>query len=184
VADLKFSQSERRSFLVPILLALGALALAIALAILFFPATTVDIAHVHTDVVPTETFLKNGTVVGAGEMDRVLFVASKVKIDNKLRTQLYLDDFHMTFTDARGAEVDVHAIGERDFGEMETNYPALKPLLTTPLARNAVLDPNTSAEGTILFSLNMSKETWDARQSAVIKVDLYHRPPVYVTIPK
>jgi hypothetical protein len=168
----------------PALLALGALALAIALAIHFFPATSVDISHLHTDVLPTETVLKSSTVVGAGEIDRVLFVASKVMIDNKLRLPLYLDDFHMTFTAADGGTLEMRAVSERDFADMSTNYPALKPLVTKPLMRNAVLDPNTSDDGTILFSLNVSKAMWEARQSAVIKVDLYHQPAVYVTIPK
>jgi hypothetical protein len=78
----------------------------------------------------------------------------------------------------------MRAVAERDFADMQTNYPALKPLLTRPLLRNAVLDPNTSDEGTILFSLVVPKAMWDARQSAVIKVDLYHQPALYVTIPK
>ncbi len=165
-------------------MALGALGLAIALAIHFFPATSVDITHLDTHVVPTTTMLKSSTVIGAGEIDRVLFVASKVRIDNKLRVPLYLDDFHMTFTAAEGGTLEMRAVAERDFGEMQTNYPALKPLLTKPLLRNAALDPNTSDEGTILFSLVVPKAMWDARQSAVIKVDLYHQPSVYVTIPK
>jgi hypothetical protein len=168
----------------PILLALGALALAIALAIHFFPATTVDITHLHTDVVPTETVLKSSTVVGAGEIDRVLFIASTVRIDNKLRVPLYLDDFHMTFTAADGGQLEMRAVGERDFGDMQTNYPALKPLLTKPLMRNAVIDPNSSDEGTILFSLVVPQAMWNARQSAIIKVDLYHQRSVYATIPK
>ncbi len=178
-----FAQSERRSFLAPVLLALAALGVAIALAIHFFPATTVNIDHIHTDILPTDTVMKS-SVIGAGEHDLVLFVASTIRVDNQLRMPIYLEDFHLTFTNADGAELTESAARDRDLPELETNFPALKPMLAQPLARNTVLNPNTAAQGTVVFALKIPKATWDQRQSAVIKVDLYHQPAIYATIPK
>jgi hypothetical protein len=184
VPDLTFSQPERSSFLKPILLAVAAIAVAIALAVHFFPATTVNIDHVHTDVLPTETVFKGSTIVGLAETNRVLFVASTIRIDNQLRYPIYLDDFHITLTDPSGAEMTVSADTPKDLPDLETNYPALKPLVITLLARNTVIDQGKSTQGTLLFPLTLRKEVWDSRKSAVIKVDLYHQPAIYITIPK
>ena len=180
-----FSQPERRPFLVPILLALAALALAIGIAIHFFPATTVNIEHVRTDILPTETKFKGSTVVGVSENFKVLYVASTVKVDNQLRVPIYLDDFHLTFTMPDDSEVTVQAADKHDIPDVELNYPALKPMLTNQLQRETVIEPGKSASGTILFPLNkLDQAMWDARKSAIIKVDLYHQPAVYITIPK
>ncbi len=182
--DLTFSQPERRSFLIPVGLALVAIAVAIAIAIHFFPATTVNLNHIHTDAVPTETTLKGSTIVGLTEINHVLFVASTIQVDNQLRVPIYLDDFHITLTDQSGAEMTVAATQPKDLPDLEANYPALKPLMTTPLVRNTAIDQGKQAQGTVLFPLTIPKDIWDARKSAVIKVDLYHQPAIYVTIPK
>ena len=179
-----FAQPERRSFLLPILLALAALGIAIALAIHFFPATTINIDHIRTTVVPTQTLLKGNSIVGTGELDQVLFVASTIRVDNQLRVPIYLDDFHLTYIDASNAELTVEGTGKRDLPDLETNFPALKPLLTTPLLRETAIDPGKAVQGTVVFGLKISKDIWDQRKSAVIKVDLYHQHPVYVTIPR
>ena len=184
VPDLTFSQPERSSFLKPILLALAWIAVAIGLAIHYFPATTVNVAHLHTDVLPTETVFKGSTVVGLNEKAYVLFVASTIRIDNQLRYPIYLDDFHITLTDASGTVITVSADTPKDLPDAEANYPGIKPLITTPLLRNTVIDQAKSAQGTVLFPLSIPKSIWDSRKSAVIKVDLYHQPAVYITIPK
>ena len=184
MSELTFSQPERRSFLVPILSAIAAIALAIAVAIHFFPATTVNISHRHTDVLPTETVFKGSTVVGLSETQHVLFVAATIQVDNQLRVPVYLDDFHITLTDPSGAAMTVSADTPKDLPDLEVNYPGIKPLVGTPLVRNTEIDPAKSAEGTLLFALAIPKDVWDTRKSAVIKVDLYHQPAIYVTIPK
>lgn len=184
VPDLTFSQPERRSFLVPILLAVVAIAIAFGVAIHFFPATSVDLVHVHTEVLPIETVFKGSTVIGLSETNHMLFVASTVKVDNQLRVPIYLDDFHITLTDTSGAEMTVSADTPKDLPDLESNYPGIKPLMTTPLIRNTAIDSGKSAQGTLLFALSIPKSVWDTRKSAVIKVDLYHQPPMYVTLPQ
>ncbi len=179
-----FVQAERRSFLVPILLALAAIGVAIALAIHFFPATTVNITHVHSDVVPTETVFKGSSIIGMTDTQRMLYVVSKVRVDNQLRVPIYLDDMHLTFTTPDNAELVVPAVEKSDLPDLLTNYPALKPVVTAPLFRSTEIDPGKSTEGSIVFGLNIPKEMWEQRQSAVIKVELYHQPAVYATIPK
>ena len=182
--ELNFSQPERRFFLLPIGLAMAAIGMAIALAIHFFPPTTVQLSHIHTDALPTETTLKGSTIVGLTEINHVLFVASTIKVDNQLRVPINVDDFHITLTDQSGAEMTVAATQANNLPDLEANYPALKPLMTTPLVRDTAVDQGKSALGAVLFPLTVPKYVWDTRKSAIIKVDLYHQPAIYVTIPK
>jgi len=179
-----FVQPERRSFLAPILLAVAAIAVAIGIAMYFFPATTINADHIQTSVLPTETKFNGSTIVGIAHIEHVLFVASTIRVDNQLRVPIDLDDFHLTVIGADNTELTESAVRTRDLPDMETNYPALKPLITKLLERETSIDPKNSAQGTVVFSLTIPKDVWDQRKSAVIKVDVYHQNPVYVTIPK
>ena len=179
-----FAQAERRSFLLPILLALVALGVAVAVAIHYFPATTIDINHVRTEVASTRTVFSGSPIAGVSEIDETLFVASTVRIDNQLRVPIYLDNFHLTVTNQQDQEMTVKAAEKKELPDLQTNFAALKPLLATPLLRDLAIEPGKAAEGTLLFPVRLSKNAWDARKSAVIKVDVYHQPAVYVTIPK
>jgi hypothetical protein len=187
VSSPAFAQPERRSFLLPILLALAAIAVAAAVAVHFFPATTINIAHLRTDAVPTETVFKGSTVVGQVNVDRELFIASNIRIDNQLSAPIYLDDFHLALTvtnpDGRDAQLTAQAFSKNELSDAQVNYPVLKPLLTTPLLREAAIEPGKSAQGTILFALKVPKTMWDQRKSAIVKVDVYHHNPLYLTIP-
>ncbi len=183
--ELTFSQPAKRSLLLPIVLALAALAIAIAIAIHFFPATTVNIDHLGTKTLPTHTVYKSQSIVlGPDQSQDVLFVATNLRVDNQLRVPIYLDDFTLTFTNPDGAELTAKATQKLDLPNVQTSFPALAPLVSTPLLRETTLDPGKSAQGTILFSLPVPEAMWNARKSAVIKVDLYHQPSLYLTVPK
>lgn len=183
--ELKLSQPERRSFLIPILVAVGALALAVAIATHFFPATTVNLDHVHTDVVPTHTvFESHSIVLNSKQTQDVLFIVETLKVDNQLRTNIFLDDFELTLTNPDGRQLTVKALQKGDLSNVETTFPQLKPLLTSPLLRETSLEPGKAAQGSVLFSLPMTPDMWNARQTGIVKVDLYHQPSLYVTLPK
>ncbi len=184
VPDPTFAQPERRSYLIPILVAIAALAVALVVATHFFPATTVNIAHVHTDVLPTHTVYKtDSTVVGQDPAENILYVAETLTIDNQLRRPIDLDDFTLTFINAQGAQLTQRAVEKADLPNLELSFPALRPLLTQPLLRETSIDPGKQATGTLLFALQVPQQMYDTRQSAVIKVDLYHLNPIYQIIP-
>ncbi len=177
-------QREPRSFLLPGLLALVALALAAAIAIHFYPATSVNVAHIHTDLLPQDVAFKSDSIVtGVNQTEHVLYIASTIRVDNQLRVPVFLDDFHLTFTNPDGAELTAAASTRPELSNIEVTFPALKPLLATPLLRETAIEPGKSAQGTLLFALNIPQSMWDARKSAIIQVGLYHQPAVYVTIP-
>jgi hypothetical protein len=185
VSSPTFTQPERRSYLVPILLALVAVVVAIALARLYFPSTSIDTEHIHTGILPTSTtFSSQSTIVGTNRAENVLFIASTIKIENHRRHPIFLDGFKLTFVNPDDAQLTAKGATKADLASIETSFPALTPLVTSPLQIDTSIDPGKSAQGTLIFSLPIPKEMWDGRKVATIQVDIYHDNPVYQDIPK
>ena len=185
MSDPTFTQDQPRSLLLPSLLAIVLLALAALLARHFFPSTTVDIAHLHTEVLPNTTVFKsNSIVLAAKETQHTLLVASTIRIDNKRTYPIFLDDFTLTFTDAAGAQLTAKSIQRADLANVETMFLKLKSVATNPLLRDTAIDPGKFTQGTVVFSLPIPESTWNTRKSAEIQVDIYHGHPVYTTIPR
>lgn len=185
MSEPTFAQPERRSYLVPILVALVALALACVIAVHFFPATTVNIDHIQTDIVDTHTvFASHSIVLAAKESEDVLYVVETLKVDNQLRMHIFLDDFQLTLTNPDGKQLTVKATQKNDLPTLRSSFPKLAPLLVTPLLRETSIEPARAAQGAVVFALPIPKAMWDARKSAVIQVDVYHQPSLYLTVPK
>jgi hypothetical protein len=185
VPEPRFAQSERRSFLVPIILALAALALAVVIAIHFFPATTINAQHIHTDILAKETVFKSQTiVVGTAQTENTLLIASAIKVDNLTRATIYLDGFDLTFSNPDDAQLTAKALTRDEVANAELSFPDLKPLVTNPLLRDTAIEPGKSAQGTIVFSLPIPKTMWEARKVATIQIEIYHQSPVFQDIPK
>jgi hypothetical protein len=180
-----FSQPERRSYALPILLAVVLLAVAAAVALHFFPATSIESAHLHTDILPTHTVFKSDSiVVGPPQTSDVLFVASTIRVENKLRIPISLDGLSCTFTDPSGAVLTVKGVTRQDLANTEASFPGLKPLMAMPLRLDANLDPGQTTQGTVLLSFPFTREQWDTRKSATLQVDVYNHPPLFIDIPK
>lgn len=180
-----FAQAERPSLLLPLVLALAALGIAIALAVHFLPDKAVGIAHVQTQLLPTHTVYKsNSIVLGQDHSEDVLFVATTLRVDNTTRTQIDLENYNLTLTDPSGAQLSAKAINPRDLSNLEITFPAIKPLEGTPLLQDTEIAPAHSAQGTLIFSLPIPQSLWDSRKEATIQVDVYHQHPVYQVIPK
>lgn len=185
MSEPSFAQAERPSLLVPIVLALAALGAAIFLAIRFFPSTSVQGAHVQTQLLATHTVYKsNSIVLGQEHAEDVLFVATTLKLDNHMKMPVYLDDYTLTFTDPSGAQLTARSVNKSDLANLETTFPAIKPLVGNRLTRDTVIQPNGSAQGTLLFSLQLTQALWDSRKDANVRVDIFRQHPVTVTIPK
>lgn len=185
MSEPSFALAERRSFLVPIVIALAALAAAIALAIHFFPANQASIAHVQTQLLPTHTVYKsNSIVLGQDHSEDVLFVATTLRVDNKMRMPIYLDDYTLTFTDPTGAQLSARSINKQDLASLAVTFPAIQPLVGTRLARETVIQPGQSAQGTVLFSVPIPQSLWNSRKDATIEVDIFRQKPLLQVIPK
>ena len=178
-------QAEPRSYVVPLLLAAGALGVAVLVALQFFPATSVELKSVQTQLyVGDVTFKADSIVLGQDQTTHVLFVAATIDVQNHLRTPIFLDDFTLTLTDATGAVLEVHAPLASALPNLEKSYPALQALLSHPLARESAVEAGMNAQGTVLFSLPIPRALWEARRSAVVHALIYNQPAASVTLPK
>ena len=180
-----FTQPERRSYTVPILLALAVLAAAIAYGVYRFPHAQVEASVTGTAYLPTHTVFKaDSIVVGQDPAEDELFVAPSVRLTNHLRFPATIDDVTCTFTDSAGAIMTVSAAQKRDLPNMAASFPALTPMIAHPLLRETTIAPGASADGTLLLPFPFTSEQWAARKSAVVTVTLYHQEPVSFPLPK
>jgi hypothetical protein len=185
MADLNFSQPERRSFLVPGVIA--AVVLGGIFAVLFWinPHRVADLSVTHTAILPTHTVFKSGsTLVGAHDPAQDdLYVLATVRIDDKLRLPLFIEDITATLTTDQG-DLTTSAIEKNDLDNLYITFPALKPLASPPLLRESDIQPGEHAEGMVLLHFPITQSIWDQRKSATITIALYHQGPQTVTIPK
>ncbi len=151
----------------------------------YFPSTSVDVAHVQTQVLPITTQFHTQTiVVGPNETNDTLLVASTIRVENHRTVPISLEGFSMTLTDPSGAELAEKAVEKSELPNLQTMFPKVTPMLGTQLLRDTVIAPGKSAEGTLVFSFQVPQTVWDTRKSAVVNVDVYHEPAASLTVPK
>lgn len=179
VSEPSFALEERRSFVVPSLIAVAVLLLGIVVSITLFPSTNVQATVLGTRLLPTKTVFHSDTIViGANETDETLFVATTIRLENKLRTPSTFDDANLVLTDSTGAQLSVKASQKADLPNLQVMFPAIKPLVATPLLRDTEIAPGASAQGTLLFSFSIPQSVWDSRKSAELTLDIYHQPSI------
>ena len=140
---------------------------------------------VHTDTLSTTTVYKaQSIVVGQNEVAQTFFVASTLRVQNGMRMPIYVENVSLTLTDSTGAELTEKALSKQDIATVEQSFPKLKLLVPSLPLQDAAIDPGKSAQSISLFSLNVPQSLWNARTSAVIRIDLYHQQSVSVTLPK
>jgi hypothetical protein len=191
VPEPTFAQPDRRNFALPILLALGVLAIAAGLLAYFFPYKKPQLAITHSAIYIGHTIFErqnfeNGTkVIGQGpSTEDDLYVLETVHIENPLKVPLTLNDFTATLTAADGSQMKIGAIEKPDLATVFTAFPALKPLVAQPLLRETTIAPGQSADGVLVLPFPVAKSSWDQRQSAIVTIEFYRESPVTLTIPK
>jgi hypothetical protein len=191
VSEPNFAQPARRNFALPLILAVALLASAGAMLAYFFPSEKPQVMLAHSTVYvgktvfAKQTFQNGSHVVGQGPSEEQdLYVVATVHIDNPLKTAIYLDDINATLTGSDGSQMQASAIGKSDLSSVYNAFPALKPMVATPLVREASIAPGQSAEGTVLLQFPVTKDIWDARQTATLSVEFYHLTPITLTLPK
>jgi hypothetical protein len=185
MAELTFSQTERRSYTGPILIAVAVLLIAGIAIYLYLPHRVADLAVTHTVVVPIHTGFSSGSqLVGAQATSQDdLYVFTTVRIDDKLKLPLFIKDITGTLTTPDG-EDDTSAIEKNDFDNLYTTFPQLKPFASSPLLRETAIQPNDHAEGMVLLHFPVTQAQWDQRTSATVTITTYSQGDLTVTIPK
>lgn len=184
VPEPKFAQPARRNLLAPVLVAFVIMGIAIALVVRYTPHTVADLTILRTAVYPTHTVFKSDTlVVGRDQVQDNLYVLTTLRVEDRLNLPIFLKDFTATLTTADGEELKTSAVEKQDIENLYTTFPALRPLSSTPLLRETLIDPGHSAEGMILLHFPVTEDEWNRRRSAKLQIDLYHQGPISITIP-
>jgi hypothetical protein len=186
MSDLSFAQPERRSFLLPALIAIVVLAIVIGIVYSFIPHRVADLTLTHVAVLPTHTVFKSDSkVVGQqAPFEDDLYILATVRIDNRLRVPLTLDDITGAITAPDGAETTTSAIQKNDLPNLYVVFPALVPLASAPLLRESIIQPAGRAEGMVLLHYPIAQAEWDQRKSASITLKFYNQDPITVPLPK
>jgi hypothetical protein len=185
VSEPKFAQPARRNLLAPVLVAFVILGIAIALVLRYTPLTIADLTILQTAVYPTHTLYKGDSIiVGRDHAQDELYVLTTLRIEDKLNLPIFLKDFTATLLTGDGEQLTTSAVEKQDLENLYATFPALKPLSSTPLLRETLIDPGHSAEGMILLHFPVTEEVWNRRRSATLHVDLYHQGPISITIPQ
>jgi hypothetical protein len=187
MSELTFSQSERRSgLLVPLLIAFVVIG-GIFAYVYMRPHRIADLTITHTAVLPEHTVFKNLSKV-VGHEDQVeddLYVLTTIRVDNRLKIPLTIDDITGTLTPSDGSDPSTtSAIPKTDLDGMYITFPALKPLASTPLPRETTIQPGDHAEGMVMLHFPVTETDWNNRKSAAVTISFYHQEPFTVTIPK
>jgi hypothetical protein len=189
MSELTFKQAERRSsLLVPLLIAFVVIGCVFAY-IYMRPHRIADIAVTHTNILPTHTVFKSlSKVVGREDQAQDdLYVLTTIRIDNRLKIPLTIDDITGTLTppDDSAVPATTSAVAKADLDGMYVTFPALKPLASTPLPRETTIAPGDHAEGMVMLHFPVTEADWNNRKSASVTISFYHQPdPFTVTIPK
>jgi hypothetical protein len=186
MSELTFSQSERRNFVGPILIALAVLVIAFVGIYLYMPHRVADLTVTHTAILPKHTVFKTESkLVGAQEdAQDDLYVPVTVRVDDKLHDPLFISDLGGTLTTQDDEVVTSSAIQKGDLDNIFVTFPDLKPLASAPLARESAIQPGGSAEGMVLLHFPVTEEVWNKRKSATVNIEFYHQGTFTVTIPK
>ena len=185
VSELKFTQTARRNLLAPVLVAFVILGIAIALVLRYTPHTVADLTILRTAVYPTHTQYKSDTlIVGRDQAQDDLYVLTTLRVEDRLNLPIFLKDFTATLLTADGDQLTTSAVEKQDLDNLYTTFPALKPLSSTPLLRETLIDPGHSAEGMVLLHFPVTEEVWNRRRSATLHIDVYHQGPLSIAIPQ
>jgi hypothetical protein len=186
MADLTFSQPERRNLLVPVLVTVVIVGAAIALIYKFTPHRIADLTITHTAIVPIHTTMASASqLVGAKDsVQDDLFVLATVRIDDKLKLPLFIKDITGTLTTPDGGDLTTSAIEKNDFANLYITFPQLTPQVSAPLLRETSIQPNDHAEGMVLLDFPVTRAQWDQRTSASITINFYYQGELTVPLPK
>jgi hypothetical protein len=183
-SEPKFAQSDRRNLLAPVLVAFLILGIAIALLLRYTPHSTARLTILKTSVYSAHTVFKSDSIlVNRDRAQDDLYVVTRLRMEDRLNLPLFIKDFTATLVTAEGEKIETSAVQKQDLENLYTTFPALRPLATTPLLRDTLIDSGKGVEGMVLLHFPVTEEVWKHRRSATLHIALYHQGNVSIVIP-
>ncbi len=186
MSALTFSQAERRSFLVPGLIALVVLAIGLGIFAMINPYRQPQLTVTHTAVDAEHTVFASGTkVVGVKDQAQDdLYVLTTVRIDNRLKFPITINDITGAVSNTEDAQLTTTAVEKSDLANLFVVFPKLAPLAGPPLLRDTTIQPGAQVEGMVVLHYPLTQADWDQRKSASVTVAFYHQDAITVPIRK
>jgi hypothetical protein len=153
--------------IVPIVIAVAAVAIVVALVVFSNRATPV----VHGDIVK---------VVSADQQGNTM-VAIQVKMENKIEKQLWIKDIRSELETADGKKYPDHASPAAEVERYMRAFPALQAAQADTLREELKIPVGSSFTGTTVFSYPVSKEAFDGRKSLTVRIQMYDQPTLVLT---
>lgn len=195
MAELKLASGERRSMLVPILLAVLLLAAAGAwfARVYVHPAVTGSVSA--ASVYPVHVEYKRPTSTGGATMtlggtqtEDALYVVANVTLQNHSEVPLFLSSFHGRFTLDDDSVMEASVIEKDDLPRLMKMFPQLKALAdatgTQPLQRDQTVAKDASGRGYVVMYYNIPPGIWEKRKAAEVNIEFYHQDPLTLRLPK
>ena len=189
MSDLNLGPTQQSSPLKGILIAIAVLT-AVAIAVFYLtPRKTAELSvpKVQLYAAHTSTASRVGdmNVIGQlGESENDLYVATTLRIENKLHLPIFVESIDSTYTTPEGSVIDTKALSLSDISRIEETFPAISPLMANPLPFEPTIAPGTTTEGTVLLHFSgLTEQDWKIRKSATLTVNLARQSPQTSTIP-
>lgn len=194
MAELKLQTTERRSMLLPILLAVLLLAAAGAwfAKVYVHPSVTGSVSA--TSVYPVHVeykspkFQGSATMVAGNQTEDALYVVANVTLQNRSEVPLFLSSFHGSFTLEDGSVMQASPIESGDVPRLLKMFPQLKTLTdatgTQPLEREQTIARGATGRGYLVMYYNVPPGYWEKRKAADVNIEFYHQDPLTLPLPK
>ncbi len=194
MAELKLSSGERRSMLVPVLLAVLLLAAAGAwfAKVYVHPAVTGSVSAISVYPVHVEykapKYQGPASMVTANQTEDALYVVANVTLENHSEVPLFLSSFHGSFTLEDGSVMQASPIETVDLPRLLKMFPQFKTLAdatgTPPLQREQTIAKGATGRGYLVMYYNVPPGYWEKRKAADVNIEFYHQDPLTLPLPR
>lgn len=186
---------ERRSMLLPIVLAVLLLAAAGAWFAKVYVHAAVTGSAAAAKVYPVHVEYKRPTssggatmTLGGNQTEDALYVLVDVTLKNRSEVPLFLSSFHGRLTLDDDSIMEASVIEKDDLPRLMKMFPQLKTIVdangSQPLLREETVAKDSTGRGYLVMYYNITQGIWDKRKSAEVSVDFYHQDPLTLPLPR
>src|SRR5260370_11527549 len=148
--------------LVPILIALAAVAIVVAVVSFTTRAKPVAAGAI--------------TKIASVDQDGNTVVAVQVKLDNKIQKQLWIKDIRSELETADGQKYTDHVAPASEAASYLRSFPPLQEAKADPLREELKIPAGTAYTGYAVFAYPVSKAVFEARKSLTVRIEMYDQP--------
>ena len=184
------AESEDRSPIVAVLLAIVIMVAVAVTVYLVIPHKITDLAVSKVDVYAPHTEFKasqGGSVQVLGQTAQSeddLYVVAHINITNKLKQRVFISGWSATATFADGSTADSTLVARSELPRLEQIFPQITSLVTSPIGDGDQLDPGVTKSGSVVLLFpNVTQDRWNTKRSAALTIDLHEHQAQTVKLP-